>query len=111
MTSTVMPSPFNGNPPKPRNSDDRFWITVDTLDSSDMRALWVAVERDGLSKPVLDNARKHVGMSDADLVVKIRAYLAHTTSAVRESTGGRYLAAWYAPLPAQATLFDLEAAR
>jgi hypothetical protein len=112
VTASI-PSPFKGDPPQPANKRDQFWITVDILDSADMRALWVAVDRDGLSKPLLENARKHVGMSDADMVRRVRLYLAHTTPEVRESVGAQYLTDWYAPVPeetpelAQDALFDM----
>lgn len=109
--TTAIPSPFKGEPPAPANDTDRFNIVQDMLDSGDMRALWVAVDRDGLAKPILEAVRKHVGMTDRELSARIRSFLAHTTADVRASRGGQLLAAWYAPLPAQAALFDMEAAQ
>jgi hypothetical protein len=88
---------FVTDPPKPESDTELRQNLVDALASGSMRVLHLCVDRDGASLPEVEQARKQVELTTAELSASWQAYRRRAASAISHTHGADLLDAWFTP--------------
>lgn len=102
-------NPRSAYPPAPNDITERIDNTTTFVAEGDMFAVWVYVDRHGLAKPHVEEARHTAAVSFADFAVHLAAFLTEADAAVTGSNGARLLAEWYLDVPVHALVAAPEA--